>query len=144
MADVECLSDELGCASRSRPAFGSAPAADERLARVVRYIHENYAQPLSLSLLAKEFHFSPFYLSKLFKRTVRLTYRDYLATVRIMKAQQLLRETPWKVSLIAEKVGFRDPARFGKTFKAQTECTPLQYRKKHRKDPLRFPAQGRS
>ncbi|CAG7597433.1 HTH-type transcriptional activator RhaR [Paenibacillus solanacearum] len=101
----------------------------QKISSMIRYINENYESPLTLASLAKQFHISPFYLSRLFKKTTGFTFVEYLSTVRIKAAQKLLRETKWKVSFIAEKIGFQDLAHFGKLFKKTSNYTPLQYRK---------------
>ncbi|MCC2683438.1 MAG: AraC family transcriptional regulator [Paenibacillaceae bacterium] len=110
-----------------------ATAAHRKISGIVRYINDNYESPLSLESLAGQFDISPYYLSRLFRKTTGFTYVEYLTTVRIKHAQRLLRETRWKVGNILEKVGFQDQRHFGKIFKKISNCTPLQYRKMYRK-----------
>lgn len=114
-------------------AFEYATPIHQKISEIVRFINENHEKTLSLTSLAEYFHINPFYLSKLFKKTIGISYIEYLTLVRIKKAQRLLRETKWSVSLIAEKAGYLDFAHFGKTFKKISNCTPLQYRKMYRK-----------
>ncbi|MEF3306610.1 AraC family transcriptional regulator [Paenibacillus sp. GYB003] len=103
-----------------------------KISEIIRFINENYEKQITLTLLSEQFYISPFYLSRLFKQTTGFTYVEYLTIVRIKVAQRLLRETKWQIHRIMENVGFRDPAHFGKIFKAICHCTPLQYRKKYR------------
>jgi AraC-like DNA-binding protein len=110
-----------------------ATAAHRKISGIVRYINDNYESPLSLESLAGHFDISPYYLSRLFRKTTGFTYVEYVTTVRIKHAQRLLRETKWKVGHILEKVGFQDQRHFGKIFKKVSNCTPLQYRKMYRK-----------
>jgi AraC-like DNA-binding protein len=121
----------------------SSTQAQGKISNVIRFINENYEQPLTLELLAEKFHISPYYLSRLFKNKTGCTYVEYMTTVRVKSAQRMLRETGWKVTAIAEKVGFQDISHFGKIFKKITNCTPLQYRKMYRKSPENSKRNGR-
>lgn len=113
--------------------FEFASSTHQKISEIVQYINEHYEQPLTLESLAAHFYISPYYLSRLFKKTTGFTYVEYVMTARIKAAQRLLRETKWKVSRIMQDVGFRDTAHFGKVFKKLSNCTPLQYRKMYQK-----------
>lgn len=122
------LSIRLNRDAINKPSAYNTPA-HQKISSMIQFIDEHYDRPLTLSSLAQQFHYSPFYLSRLFKQTTGFTFSEYVTLVRIKGAQKLLRETKWKVSMIAEKVGFHDLSHFGKTFKRISNCTPLQYRK---------------
>jgi len=100
----------------------------QKISEIISYMNDNYEKPLTLESLARQCYISPCYLSRLFKRTTGCSFIKYLTEIRIKTAQRLLRETEWKVGVIAEKTGFGDLAHFGKMFKKITRCTPLQYR----------------
>jgi YesN/AraC family two-component response regulator len=103
-----------------------------KVIEVMQYITRHYEERLTLGLLSEKFSTSPYYLSRLFKSMTGLSFVDYIAAVRIMEAQKLLRDTNQKVTRIAEEVGFDNLAHFYKTFKKLSSASPLQYRKMHR------------
>lgn len=106
-----------------------------KVSEIVQYINRNYASRLTLTSLSEHFYISSYYLSRMFKQTTDFSFVEYLTVVRIKESQRLLRETDYKVSRIAEEVGFEDFAHFGRVFKKLTNCSPLQYRKMNRREP---------
>ncbi|KAF6571798.1 helix-turn-helix transcriptional regulator [Paenibacillus polymyxa] len=106
----------------------------QRVYSVIAYLHAHYAESLSLDQLAEHFYISSTYLCRIFKQTTGFTLVEYLQDVRVQQARAYLRETNWKVTSIAEKTGFDSIAHFGRVFKHLTGHTPLQYRKKYKKE----------
>lgn len=93
-----------------------------------KYIDEHYKEELSLDMLAQKFYFNPSYLSNLFKMYAGMSYSEYLTTVRIEKAQNLLRQSSSKVYVIASEVGYSDATYFIKIFKKKVGVSPYKYR----------------
>jgi YesN/AraC family two-component response regulator len=102
----------------------------QKISEIVRYINQNYPEPLALPLVADRFAISPYYLSRSFKEATGFTFIEYVNNVRIKEAQRLLKESNRKVIAIAEQVGFGSIAHFGRVFKAVTGQSPLCYRHK--------------
>ncbi|MDX9783598.1 MAG: helix-turn-helix domain-containing protein [Spirochaetia bacterium] len=96
----------------------------------IKYIEENYAQPLSYKDVAKEVFISPSYFLSLFKQETGLTFVDHLTTVRIDKAKLLLATTEKSIAEIAYEVGFNNPNYFSSTFKKLSGMTAKEYRSK--------------
>lgn len=102
-----------------------------RISQVVQYINEHYGDTLSLELLAKKFFFSPYYLSRNFKKTTGFNLKEYINQVRILEAERLLTQEQNSISGIAQKVGFESQTHFGRVFKQYKGISPSIYRKKH-------------
>ncbi|TCK98121.1 AraC-like DNA-binding protein [Natranaerovirga hydrolytica] len=100
----------------------------EKISDVVKYINQHYYQVITLERLSNCFFISPYYLSRTFKEVTGLNIIEYLNTIRIKEAKRLLRETNYKISLIAEKVGFGSLSNFGRVFKEGTGHSPRYYR----------------
>jgi AraC-like DNA-binding protein len=100
----------------------------EKMTEIARDINTNYAEPITLSMLAERYFISPYYLSRMFKDVTGFSLTVYINLTRIKEAQQLLRETDMKIIDIAEAVGFDNFSHFGKTFKAISGATPRSYR----------------
>ena len=60
---------------------------------------------------------------------------EYLLKTRIVTARRLLTETALPISEISNRCGFSSLSYFCRVFKAQTQSTPLQFRKAARLSP---------
>ncbi len=96
--------------------------------KIKRYINTHLEQPLSVTELANMAYLSVPYFSKLFKKKTGVGCNYYIVRQRMERAKQLLRTTPMKVGLVAEKVGYGDLKYFSLAFKKYTGCTPVEYR----------------
>ena len=97
--------------------------------KVRHYIKNNYHDSsLSLNSAAQQVFISPAYLSILFKRELGTTFIDYVTTLRLEKAKELLSIGGMKTYEAAAKVGYNDPQYFSNCFKKYTGCTPSEYK----------------
>ncbi len=97
--------------------------------RVTRLIWQEYGKSdLSVKQLADSVYLTPTYLSGLFKRKTGKTISEYITSVRMEKAKELLRDPQFKLYHVSEQVGYEDPGYFAKIFKKQTGMTPSEYR----------------
>ena len=62
--------------------------ASGHLSAAIRYIHEHYAEEISLETLAKNVFVSAYYLSHLFREEMGVTFSDYLSKVRMEKTSK--------------------------------------------------------
>ncbi len=99
--------------------------------QVKKFIEDNYQRDIKAAEVAGAHYITPNYFSMLFKQETGYSYSEYLNTIRINKAKQLLAETSNKVFVIAEYVGYRDYKYFVQVFKNNEGVTPTQYRKFH-------------
>jgi two-component system, response regulator YesN len=96
---------------------------------VKTYIQINYSNPnLSLELVSEIVELSPGYLGKLFKSSTTVSFNDYLNSVRLEKAKELLCTTNEPASKICEKVGIFNITYFSTLFKKIYGITPSQFR----------------
>ena len=51
---------------------------------------KHYAEKLTLTSIASQFYISPYYLSRLFKKTINLSLIEYINGVRIKAAQNMI------------------------------------------------------
>ncbi len=94
------------------------------------YMQANFAENISLETLANLVHFSPFYLSRVFQKTIGLPPHSYLMQLRISQAKRLLlKGVPIKDAAV--ETGFVDQSHFTRHFKRFVGVTPGQYRKHH-------------
>ncbi|MBQ9099432.1 MAG: helix-turn-helix transcriptional regulator [Clostridia bacterium] len=86
--------------------------------QTIACIKEQYASDLTLTELAKQMGISPEHLSRVFKRETGFGFSEYLTTVRLQKAEQLLKADPSRrVAEVAFACGFNDSNYFSHKFK---------------------------
>lgn len=99
--------------------------------KALLYIDKHISEPIMLSDLAKEFHMSSGYFSKLFKKYTSMNFTEFITTKRLNMAKELLKTTDLKSFEIAHQVGYTESRYFNQLFKKHVGCTPIEYRNKH-------------
>jgi Response regulator containing CheY-like receiver domain and AraC-type DNA-binding domain len=95
----------------------------------IKYIDGNYfLNHLSLDSVSENLNLSPSYLSKLLKQETGLSFIDYLTSVRIKRAIDIMSDPTVKIYQIAELVGYNNQHYFCKAFKKITGFSPKEYR----------------
>jgi YesN/AraC family two-component response regulator len=96
---------------------------------VVEFLKENYAQDISLELMAEKLNITGGYLSTYFKDKTGTNFIDYLNEVRITKAQEMLRHSNRKIQEVAKRSGYQNMNSFNRMFKKFSGITPSEFRK---------------
>jgi two-component system, response regulator YesN len=94
------------------------------------YMDRHYSKGISLDDVAEKAGVSSYYLSKLFKDRFKITFIDYLTTLRIEKAKEYLLHPGLSLKEIAFDVGYKDPNYFSRVFKKETGWSPSEFRMK--------------
>jgi len=102
-----------------------------QISPAINYIDANYDKQMTLEQIAKVCYLSPSRLAHLFKEQMNITIFDYVTTVRIERAKQLLLATTQNCTEICFQVGFNNQSYFNRVFKALVGMTPLQFRGKN-------------
>jgi two-component system response regulator YesN len=105
---------------------------DINMKKLMEYIREHYAEPLTLTGVAKHFHFNPSYLSSYFSTHNKEGFIEYLNRMRIEEATKLLMEGMESISEISGMVGYSDHSYFCKVFKKIKGLSPSQYKRKQK------------
>ena len=96
---------------------------------ILRYVNDNYAQPISLSSLADQTDLTIPYISKIFKEQFGTTFLEYIQTIRLEHAVNDIRSTKKSLTRISMDNGFPNSASFIRKFKEVYGMTPGDYRK---------------
>lgn len=100
--------------------------APQSVQRVREYLHDHYAENVSLTVLAQLADLSPFHLCRMFAAEIGLPPHRYQTQVRIAQAKTLLmRGVP--LEQVAFETGFSHQSHFGRHFKRLVGVTPGQY-----------------
>lgn len=95
----------------------------------LQYIHENYADDISITKLAAIENYNVSYFTSWFRKKTGCVPSDYLKIVRIEKAKEILVTTQYRVIDVALQVGYKDSSAFIRAFSGLTGMTPNQYRR---------------
>lgn len=96
---------------------------------IAKYIQTHYNEEIALQDISSQFFLSREYISRKFKREFKENISDYIGRIRIEKAKLLLLNPHYRISQIAEMVGYPDDKYFSKVFKKFTGLSPNEYRK---------------
>lgn len=103
----------------------------EKVNNALQYINENFTSPITTAELADMSHFSLEYFCHIFKDTLGMSVKTYIKSLRIEKAEGLLKTTNMTSTEIALCCGFSDLNYFSRSFRQKNGCTPTEYRLKH-------------
>jgi AraC-like DNA-binding protein len=112
----------------SAPSDAMPSATEERIGRVLAYLHQHYREQNAVDQLSLIAALSRSSLHRLFKQQTRMTTTDYVTQLRIGNACALLINTDKPISLIADQVGYQNLANFNRQFKKTKGQTPRQFR----------------
>lgn len=96
---------------------------------VVSHIEECYMEDLKVEDMARLAMMSQSYFCYFFKLLVGKTFTQYLIEVRLKYAKQALQQSDASITEVATNCGFNNVSHFIRTFKANVNLSPTQYRK---------------
>lgn len=114
------------------PSNSTAPIYRERMHPAIRqasdYISVHYCKLITLNTLSDLCYLNPEYFSKLFKKETGISVTQYIQSIRIERAKELLRHTDEKIIDVSLAVGFNNPSYFCRLFKRLTGISASLYR----------------
>lgn len=100
----------------------------ERIHRACGMVLEEFREEIRHKDISRRIHMSPAAFSRLFRRTTRKTFTEFVTEVRLGHACRLLRESDKTVVEIAFASGFNNLANFNRRFRDRHGRTPREYR----------------
>ena len=104
-------------------------SSTDRLHQILSWVEEHYKEPLSLADVADEMGVSREYFCRIFRKSMGISFQQYLAEIRLNHIYQDLVNTHDPVSEIMENNGFTNQKRFNANFKELYGCTPSEVRR---------------
>lgn len=102
----------------------------EGIKEAIDYIRRNYRRQLTIEELANVSHMSGGHFCRQFKKYTFKTPVQYINSVRLSAAMELLLNSDRKVLDIALDTGFNSLGYFTGVFKQSLSCTPTEFRKR--------------
>ncbi|MEJ7780404.1 MAG: AraC family transcriptional regulator [Daejeonella sp.] len=103
--------------------------ASDRFGKVTEYIIRNFDKEITLPEVASVANMAVTTFCSFFKEHFRVTFVEYLNTVRIGYACKLLAEDDRNIVEIAYESGFKNLTNFNRQFKRFKKMTPSEYRR---------------
>lgn len=97
--------------------------------QIQNYVRQHYIDGFTAVQIQEACGLSYKYAGTLFKEVTGQTIKEYQCTLRLRKAEQLLKETNKSIAEIAQLTGFSDVFYFSKIFHRKKGCPPGEYRK---------------
>ena len=102
----------------------------------IEFINNNFANNIKVTDIANYVGLNRSYLSSLFKKSLNVSPQEFLLSVRMNKAYELLKKLELSIGDVSRSVGYIDPLTFSKTFKKYSGYSPKQYRENLYKNNL--------
>jgi AraC-like DNA-binding protein len=99
---------------------------------VKQYVEAHYAEDVALGAICAAHFYSLPYVSHRFKELCGCSFEQYLRSVRIKRAGELLLSTTLPVGEIAERCGYTSPRAFRRAFIDVTGVPPTTFKKNYR------------
>ena len=98
------------------------------IAPVLQEIETRYGERLTVAELSTGVYVTQQYLTRLFRRFLGCSVYEYITSLRISKAKELLSNRRLEIQAIAHQVGFEDASHFTVMFRKMTGMTPGEFR----------------
>ena len=105
------------------------PMPEQHIESAIRYMEENYRLKIKIKDVADSLHVDDRYLYNIFMDRLGVSPKDYLSSLRIERAKQLLALSTLSVGEVGASVGYEDILAFSAFFKKKTGKSPSEYRK---------------
>ena len=97
---------------------------------VLDYVSYHYMEDIKVEDLANICHISETHFRRVFTSYMKMSPLEYINTVRVYTACELLETTDAPVADVAHKCGFTTNSTFNRNFKQLMGVTPLEWRKR--------------
>lgn len=105
-------------------------AGDGVIARCQTWLAEHYDEPTPVAAMVRLSGLGERSFKRRFSRATGMTPLEYVHTLRLEEAKQLLEATELPVEAVANEVGYEDGSFFGRLFRRKVGLTPAQYRRR--------------
>ena len=115
-----------------QPGAGENGSYDQIIMDAFGYMQEHYQESLSLTDISSVLGISSSYFSHLFKKQTGKKYVENLNEIRLKAVMEDLKNSDFKIAVIAEKNGFHNFEYFSRFFKKATGLSPVKWRQENR------------
>ncbi|MFD2328061.1 AraC family transcriptional regulator [Cohnella sp. GCM10020058] len=107
----------------------AADPAEKKLMKMLEWIRIHSAENISVQDVAMHFTYNKDYLIRFFKKHMGMSMQEYIHSLKIAKAKNMLYQSSASIKEIAFALGFQDEKYFMKLFKRLQGLTPTEFRR---------------
>ena len=104
---------------------------ESQVSELLTFMNDNL-ESITREMLAEHFSYSYSYISSVLRSATGMTFSRLKRTLRIQRAELLLRTTDRPISAVAQDSGFSNLSAFYEQFRKDYGMTPQDYRKKYK------------
>ncbi len=104
----------------------------EQINKIYEYVFQNVQDGINLKEAAELVYMEPSSFCRYFKRKTKITFMDYVKSVRVGIAARLLAESNKTITQVCYECGYNNLANFNHYFKEIMKKTPSEYRRDFR------------
>lgn len=101
----------------------------EPIYKMQQFVENNRFKDITLTMVAEYMGFSTAYCSKYIKKKTNLNFLDYVNSIHLREAEELLQTSDLSMTDVSYAAGFKSVQCFNRTFKKHRGMTPTEYRK---------------
>ena len=105
----------------------------DEVERAIHYFNEHYNLPIIIEDYAKERAMTANWFIQSFKRITKYTPMQYILSLRMTNARNLIDTTTYNMKQIAAVVGYDNSMYFSRVFKKHTGMTPTEYKQRSKR-----------
>lgn len=105
-------------------------ATDAQIAKCQEWLADNYKRGTPVATMVEMSGLPERSFNRRFFRATGQSPMDYVQSLRLEEAKQVLETTDLPIEAIAHDVGYEDSSSFSRLFRRKTGITPAQYRKR--------------
>lgn len=103
----------------------------KHISQCINYIYDHLHEQITIDILSKQVALHPCYLATLFKKETGMTIHSFIQNKRLETAENMLKNSVYTCSEIANTLCFSSQSHFIRTFQKKYGMTPNEYRKKY-------------
>lgn len=101
----------------------------ETVLQILQYCTAHYKEAISVNSVARDLHISRSTVSHIFSSRLSMSFCDYVNSLRLIDAEQLLKNKNYSITEISYLCGFSTIRTFNRAFLKRHGVSPTEYRK---------------
>jgi AraC-like DNA-binding protein len=115
---------------RAMPLVENGSCETDIMKNIIHFCYEHYDTDISLQTISDALHISRYTVSHLFSKKLHTGFNDYINSLRISRACELLGSGDTPITEIAYAVGYNAIRSFNRCFQDIMHMTPKEYRRR--------------
>ncbi len=104
-------------------------ASHETILQILQYCATHYKEAITVNSVAQNLHLSRSTISHIFSARLSMNFCDYINSLRLIEAEQLLKNKSYSVTEVSYLCGFSTIRTFNRAFLKWYGVSPSDYRK---------------